>query len=300
MTALPVGGLIAGIMFAAIWAGSFIAAKFALPLAPPLWLAAGRLLAAALVLLAFWPGESLKILREASPRGRAQLFAAAILGQSCYLGATLFALVSLPAALVSILGSCLPLLSIPVARVALGEHAAPRDILATIVGVISMVVVILNRPGAHDLTAALLSPPVAAMLTGVLALALGNALLKSVVSKSNLVPLVATQMAIGGLALLPAAFILEGPPRFAGAPPALYGFAYLVLIGSIAGTWMWVMTLNRFSAIGASGFFLLVPLFGLLFGRLWLDEVATPVQLLATAVLCAMILTRSRHPISRR
>ncbi|MBB4199621.1 hypothetical protein CCR94_14980 [Rhodoblastus sphagnicola] len=299
MPAISFNGLIAGVLFAAFWSGSFIAIKFALPLAPPLWLAAGRLVAASLVLLAVFARPAMRIIRDASPRMRWRMLAAAVLTQSYYLGATFHALVTLPAALVSILGSSLPLISIPMATAMLGEKASPREVVATLVGIAGIVVAILGKPGADGLTDALLSPSILVMLSGVLALAFGNTLLKSIVSKSDVVPLVATQMAGGGFVLLLFAISVEGPPHFDWKFTASFGFAYLVFMGSIAATWMWIVTLHRFSAIGASGFFLLIPVFGIVFGRLFLDEVVTPLQLLGTAVLCAMILVRSLS-ISKR
>jgi probable blue pigment (indigoidine) exporter len=73
----------------------------------------------------------------------------------------------------------------------------------------------------------------------------------------------------------------------------LLAFLYLVVIGSIAGTWLWVLVLRRFSAIGASGFFLLTPVFGIALGFVILSERLTPLQLAGTALLCLMIVTRA-------
>ncbi|CCG40483.1 DMT family transporter [Magnetospirillum molischianum] len=293
MPAVSLSGLLAGVVFAAIWSGSFIAIKFALPMTSPLWLATVRLTIASMLLLAFFARPAIKIIRDASPSTRMRMLVAAILTQSYYLGVTTYVLITLPAALVSILGASLPLVSIPIAIAILGEKASFREVMATLVGIASIIVVILGKAESHDLSASLFSPSILLMLSGVIALALGNTLLKSIVSRSGIIPLVATQMAIGGLVLLFFAVLIEGPPHFDWQPEAVLGFAYLVLMGSITGTWIWIIVLGRFSAIGSSGFFLLIPIFGIVFGNIFFGEAVTQIQIMGTAVLCSMILVRS-------
>ncbi len=290
---VPVLGLLAGVTFALIWSGSFIATKIALPLAQPLWLSAGRLTAAALLLLPFVGARAFTQFRAASAGQRVRLLAAAGLSQSYYLGAVFYALHALPAALVAVVGSSLPLISIPIAAVLLGERASIREALATAGAVISLGIVILGRDNGVQIDSVVISPPIALMLSGVVALAVGNTLLKPLIGQDGPLPVLAFQLIVGSVVSVVAAALLEGWPQWNWSGAMLLAFLYLVVVGSIAGTWLWVVVLRRFSAIGASGFFLLTPVFGVALGFVILGERLTLVQLAGTALLCLMIATRA-------
>lgn len=292
-SSIPLFGLLMGTLFALIWSGSFIASKMALPLAPPLWLAAARLCAASLILWPFVGFQALRILRTASPTTKVRLIGSAALTQSYYLGAVFYVLDTLPAALVSVVGSSLPLVSIPVAIAILGERSSRSELLVTIVAVISIGVVILGRNSPPELSEEVSSVAVVLMLSAVSALAIGNTLLKPVAEEGELLSLIAIQMSIGSGLLILLAALVEGEPYFRPTVLTLSAFLYLIVIGSIVGMWLWVLLLRQFSAIRASAFFLATPIFGIALGYIFLGEVLTPIQLGGTGVLCLMILIRS-------
>lgn len=290
---IPVLGLLTGTLFALIWSGSFIASKFALPLSPPLWLAAERLVAASLLLLPFVGISAFRVWKTSSWSIRIRITISAVLTQSFYLGAVLYSLHTLPAAFVAVIGSSLPLISIPVAVIMLGERASWREILVTLIAVVSILIVILGADSSPGYDEEFSTFAIALMLVAVLALAIGNALLKPIADVGHLLPLITIQMCIGGLFLAAFATLVEGRPQFNPSAESAAGFVYLVVIGSIAGMWCWIQLLRQFSAIRASAFFLATPIFGIALGYWLLGEVLTPVQLFGTGLLCLMILIRS-------
>jgi len=291
-SSFPLIGILTGTLFALIWSGSFIASKVALTLSPPLWLAAERLIGASLILVPFVGLDALRIWRNAKRMTKLRLACSAALTQSIYLGAVFYALHSLPAAFISVIGSSLPLVSIPVAAIVLGERASLKEVWVTVFAVASIMIVILGRENSPDINTDVSGFAIALMLLGILALAIGNTLLKPVAVAGDLFALITIQMTIGGGLLV--ALFFEGIPYFHATPESLVGFVYLILIGSIGGMWLWIQLLRQFPAIRASAFFLATPLFGIGLGYALLDETLTPVQLGGTGMLCLMIFIRSR------
>ena len=185
-------------------------------------------------------------------------------------------------------------MSIPVAALILGERASRSEVLITFFAIGSVAIVILGKETAPPQDGSLSSFAIVLMLIAVLALAVGNALLKPIADARALMPLITIQMIIGALVLVLAAASIEGVPHFDPSYESVFALAYLIVIGSIVGMWLWVKLLQQFTAICASAFFLTTPLFGIAVGYLLLDEVLTPVQWFGTAMLCLMILVRSR------
>jgi drug/metabolite transporter (DMT)-like permease len=286
-------GAIGGIAFAAIWSGSFVATKVALSDASPLFLAGIRLSLAgiALLILTF---PSARALWQGSPgRMRGAIVVSGLLYQAFYLGATYCALVNLPTGLVTIIVATLPLVSVPIAFAVLRERPGAIDILAAGFGLIGVVIVTLGR-NPHALAAqSFLLVPVLLTAASVVALAAGNALVKSYISPKTVMPVCAIQMALSGPALMILAAAFEPDRHFILAGSSLAALAYLVLIGSILGTYIWYRVLSIYAAKSASLFFLFTPIFGLAIGWTVLGETMTPAQLFGAAVVCVSILLRS-------
>jgi probable blue pigment (indigoidine) exporter len=286
-----VTGAVAGVLFAAIWSGAFIATKFALPATSPLWLAGLRLGLAALILFGFQYRQVVQLFRAVSHAMRWRIVAGALLSQAVYLGATYSALTMLPANLVSIIVSILPLVSIPAGLVLLGEEITLRDIASIGVGVLGVVIVI-GDPIAIFSNSTAASWPILLTIGSVFALAIGNAMLKPALTAETAWPVCTLQMAISAGVTLCTAGLVEGPLQFQVTSQDVLGLVYLVLIGSIAGTYAWFKVLRSFSSIGASGFFLLTPIFGILFGFTFLSEHITERHLLGSLLICLGIIGR--------
>lgn len=283
---------IGGIVFAAIWSGSFVATKIALADIPPLWLAGIRLAAAGLLLSALTLRPTLGLWKSMAPKHRLAVVSSGLLSQAFYLGATYWALVSLPTGVVNIIVAALPLVSVPMAFLVLGETVAVIDVVAAGCGVAGIVIVVIGRDPTVLQATNFLSLPVALTIASVLALAAGNTLVKPYVSLRTIAPTCAIQMTLSSLVILSLAAYHDGHVGLTLSVPSLTALAYLIFIGSIVGTFVWYKVLETFTAKGASMFFLFTPIFGLAIGWMLLGEAMTFPKLLGAGVVSGSILLR--------
>ncbi len=121
-TAAANSALLPGVVFAAIWSLSFVATKSALEDWPPLWLASVRLALATVGLMIFQAPAVLHYLFALRRGPLCRIFLAGILAQSTYLGVSYWALVHVPTSIVNIVVSSLPLVTLPLAFLVLGER----------------------------------------------------------------------------------------------------------------------------------------------------------------------------------
>ena len=138
------------------------------------------------------------------------------------------------------------------------------------------------------------SLPVGLVLASVVARAYGNALIKPLVSTATIIPTCAIQMTLSSVLVIAFALWQDGNgSNLLVSVRSLGAFVYLVLIGSIAGMFIWYKVLGTFSAKGASMFFLFTPLFGLIIGWSLLDEAMTSLKIMGAALVGGAILLRS-------
>ena len=292
LTRSSIFAVLGGIVFAAIWSGSFVATKVALTDASPLLLAGIRLSAAGAMLLALTFPAARRLWRDATPRARLAIVGSSVLSQAFYLGATYTALSTLPTGMVTVIVATLPLVSVPIAVGVLGERSARADFIAAGIGVLGSVIVVIGRdPGALSGAHSMVLPLLGTVLS-VVALATGNALVKPHISYATIMPTCAIQMTLAGLLLMTVVGGFGSGAHFTLSGHSLGALAYLVVIGSIAGTFIWYRVLTVFSAKSASMFFLFTPIFGLAIAWTLLGETMTIVQLSGAGVVCASILFR--------
>ena len=286
-------GIIGGIIFAAIWSGSFVATKIALADTPPLWLAGMRLATAGLLLLAFTYSAVLRLWRSMTIRQRCTLLLSGLLSQGCYLGATYWSLTELPTGLVNVIVAALPLVSVPISYLILRESMDRSDFAAAAFGMMGIVIVVIGRDAGSLTLTNFLSPTIVLTIAAVIALATGNALIKPQVSSASIIPICALQMVFSSLLIMGLAVAQNGASGFVLTERSLGAFAYLVLAGSIMGTFLWLKVLEIFTAKAASMFFLFTPLFGLSIGWGWLGEDLTPTKMAGAAIVCCSIMFRA-------
>ena len=289
ISAMAIWIVLGGMLFASIWSLSFVAARLALTEVPPILLAAVRLTASGVVLLLLRFRAIINLWKNSTPETRQTVLLSGFLSQAVYLGASFWALTTIPTSVVNIVVSSLPLLTIPAAFVVLRERAGLIETIAVVMGVLGVAVAVLQTqsppiPGKQAYPIA-----VALLIISVAALALGNTLIKRIVSTRNFLEICGVQFLISGLVLAAIAVIIEGKPSIAALAFAVPELAYLVFCGSILGTALWFRLLTVLTANQAASFFLLTPVMGILMGSVIFDEPMTAAKLLGVTILMSSI-----------
>ena len=287
-----------GILFAAIWSSSFVATKFALGYVPPLTLAAIRLLLAGFVLTALQLSQTRGFLLEHSKKTIFKVIIAGLLSQGLYLSGSYWALVNMPTSIVNIAVSSLPLVTLPFAFALLGEKVRCSSVLAFILGMVGVAVTLV---GGNDLiTTTLTTRGIAAglLFLAILSLALGNVMVKPIVCSKNLIPICVIQFVSSGLSTFIISIAVEPEITTTAISLSIHSILFLSLIGSILGTIIWFKLLNLMPAGAASSFFLVTPIFGIIFGWMFFNEPVTYAKIVGVLIVCSAILLRTGVPLS--
>jgi drug/metabolite transporter (DMT)-like permease len=285
-------GAAAAILYVFIWASAFVPSRVLARGAPPLSILWIRFLIAGGLLLG-WA----VLVRLPIPRDRktwAQLFLLGLGGNALYLGLNYEALRHLSAGMGSIIASTNPLIVALVAPYALGEPLTPRKLLGLSLGFGGVVLAMHARAGTQEARL----PDVLLSLAGVIAFVASNVLYKRMKARPHPIVLNGAQLVCAGLILVPAAFLLEGPPHIVWTPPLIWSLAFLVLVLSVGASMLWFWILNHGEASRVSAYFFLTPVFGLLLSALLLGEPLTPLDGVALAVIAAglWLVARTEKP----
>ncbi len=254
------------IFYIFLWASAYVPSKIASTQSQPLWFLAARFLCAGLVLAIL----ALLWRRPFPATPRAWLFAAVlgVLANALYLGLTYLALQHLSAGMGAIVASTNPLVLALVAPFALGERLSPLKALGSALGFGGVVWIVLGRSG----TQTALPPDVALAFCGVLASVASTILFKRYGLGESLLALNAVQLVCAGLLMIPAAWLISGPPVVVPTPALALSFAYLVLVLSVGATLIWFWLLTHGEASRVSAYYYLTPVFGLALSALLLGE----------------------------
>ncbi|MHC3940769.1 DMT family transporter [Paenochrobactrum sp. BZR 201-1] len=289
------GAVMAGLAFATIWSLSFVFTKSALTRIAPLWLAAFRLQIAGGILLLLQGVPIIRFLYgNISFSNLLRVIASGVLSQAVYLSASYWALVHLPSSIVNIVVSSLPLVTLPLSYLLLNERIGTSGIIAFMLSIVGVMIsldfgFLAGGAGRHyDALAIVL------LLASVLALATGNVLVKPVITHFTFIPFYALQFIAGSVAATIAALVFE--PTAAPSLDVIIGItpqlAFLAIIGSILGMFLWFRVLSAMSANAASSFFLLTPVTGILFGALAFGESITISKIAGILVISFAIILR--------
>jgi drug/metabolite transporter (DMT)-like permease len=137
-----------------------------------------------------------------------------------------------------------------------------------VLGFGGVVWIVLGRSG----TQTALPPDVALAFGGVLASVASTVLFKRYGLGESLLALSAVQLVIAGIIMIPAAWLISGPPVVVLTPALVLSFAYLVLVLSVGATLIWFWLLTHGEASRVSAYYYLTPAFGLALGALLLGE----------------------------
>ncbi len=260
------------------WGTTYVVTTELLPPDHPLFAALMRSLPAGLVAIA---------ITRILPTG-AWWWKAAVLGVlniGAFFPLLFVAAERLPGGVAATLGAAQPIVVAALAVAILGERASWWRIAWGVAGVAGVGLVVLG-PGA-----ALDGAGVAAGLTGTLSMALGLVLTKRWGPPPGVGPLTLAGwlLTAGGLALLPLALVVEGPPAVVDAG-AVAGYLWLGSVGGLIAYTLWYRGLRHLPVTATALLALLSPLVAALVGTVALGETLTPVQLAGFALALAALL----------
>lgn len=263
------------VLLAAIWGSSFLFMRVAAPEFGPIPLIEVRVVIAALFLVAVlgFRGEL------SSLRGHAfDLAVVGALNSAIPFSLFAFATLSLPAGYSSVLNATVPLFGAVVGFVWLGERLARARIIGLAVGFGGVVLLVLEKltlPGDRVAIAAGLA---AAVLYAIAAHVTRRRL-------ATVAPLVIATGSQIAAAVLLAPFALATAPQ---TMPSTRSLVYAVVLGVLCTGVAYVLYFRLLAAVGAARSMTvtyLVPLFGMLWGVLFLSEPLLPSMLVGGVVI---------------
>lgn len=289
------------IALAAVWGASFLFLRVAAPVVGPVGVAAARVSLAAALL-----GCALLITRQAWPAGRnwPDLMASALLSSVVPALCLGQAALSLPAGLMSIINATTPLWGVLVGW-AWTRQAPSRTVvggmLAGLIGV-----GILTGPGTGVASpsgqASASFGPVALILVATLSYAISvHHARRRLQHLSPLVLCTGTMLLASGCLVGPALWMGPvGVPsgNWSDVPTAAWGalFALGAVCTALAYT-VFFRLIQRLGPTPALTVTFLIPVFGMLWGALFLGEAITPLMLLGTAVIAWGTWQSARVPV---
>lgn len=272
-----------GVGFALMWSSAFTTTRIIVTAAPPLTALVIRfaLSAAVAIPLALAMGQSLRLTR---PEWRT-VIVFGICQNALYLGLNWVAMQHVEASAAAIIASMMPLVVAFFGWLIYSEKLRPIAIAGLIAGTAG-VTLIMGVRLRHGLDV----PGLIMCLIGVVALTVATLAARGAGGSRNMMTIVGMQMAVGALALLLPALVLEwGRPVEWGWGLTL-AFLYTVIAPGIGATWLWFMLVNRIGAVRAATFHFLSPIFGVAIAALLLGERFGASDVIGASIVAAGIL----------
>lgn len=195
----------------------------------------------------------------------------------------------LPGGVAATAGAIQPLVVAGLARLLLGETLRPVTVIAGATGVLGVGLLVLGPDASLDPVG------VAAALAGTLSMASGVVLTKRWHRPTRLLTATGWQLTAGGLALLPVALLVEGPPP-ALTTVNLTGYAWLAIVGTGTAYAAWFRGIDRLPVSAVTFLGLLSPLVATLLGWLVLDQHLTVLQLAGVGLVITAVAVPQLRP----
>ncbi len=240
--------------------GCFLAIRWGLRDASPLWFAALRAGVAAAALAAV-----AAVQRRPLPRSLREWGEIALLGLvnvSLVFAAMFLGVAGLATGTAAVLSNAQPLLILLPAWFLYGEKPSRRVVLAMLVGFTGLMIVAVPGGGG---TGAMLA------LTAALAVTVGTLLVRRLYS-SDVVVVSTVHLGVGAAVLTVLALIWEGPADISWTPRFVAMLGYLGVIATAGATMAWFIEVQRASLASVTAWMLLVPVVGVVLGVLVLGE----------------------------
>lgn len=249
--------------FSMIWSSAFVVGKIGLRYADPYTLLTARFLLAAMLLLPV----CLATMRRGVFSDRTLIRDALLLGamnNTLYLGLTFTSLRFISPELVVIVVSCAPFLTSIIAGMLGVERVNARSIAGIVTGFSGMLIIMLARPiGTIDPLGLLLA------FLGTASFAAATVFYRNRATLHAPQQVNFWQSVVAVMLLMPLAAIhASASSTTTPALPFAAAVAYLAIVVTIGGMWMWLYLIRRTGATTASTYHLANPFCGLLLSHL--------------------------------
>ncbi len=243
---------------ATIWGSTYLVTTELLPPARPLTASAIRTLPAGLLLVLFT-----RSFKPTVSIGR--LLTLAIVNIGAFQALLFVAAYRLPGGLAAIVGALQPLIVLLFAWV-VDQERPPRIALgATVSGVLGMALLFLSSTAQLDLVG------IIAALAGTISMAAGTFLARRWRNEMPVLAFTGWQLGLGGAMLMPLALWLEPPlPPLSSANG--FGYAYLVIVGTLFAYSLWFWGISRLQPVAVSALGLLSPITAIVLGWFALNQ----------------------------
>jgi drug/metabolite transporter (DMT)-like permease len=279
-TRVPLRGLLLLATLTLLWGANWPAMKVALREIPPLTFRTFCLVTGALGLLALARARGYRLAiprREWRPLGLAALFNITAWHLLSAYGLTL-----IQAGRAAIIAYTMPLWTVLLGRLLLGEALTRARLLALGLGLSGMAVLVAPDIGA------VWDAPVGALLVlgAALSWAAGTIVMKSFRWTTPTVLLTGWQVALGALPIVVATLLLDRPPSLeALSPESLAGTLYAAVVGILICHYLWFSIVEILPAAIAALATLGIPIVGVWSSALLLGEPVGAGELLALALV---------------
>ena len=280
---MDIRAIFMGLAFGILWSSAFTSTRVIVLDAPPLTALVVRFLLSAVlgVLLALAMGQSWRL-------NRAEWRTVIIFGlcqNALYLGLNWVAMQRVEASAASIIASMLPLLVAAASALFYGDKLRPMAIAGLLAGFAGVALIMGSR-----LTEGLDGSGVIMCLIAVVALTAATLVLRGRGSSQNVMMIVALQMAVGAIALLPVAVMLEDMGDIRWSWTLVWAFLYTVLAPGLLATFIWFQLVSRIGATRAATFHFLTPFLGVSIAAAFLGERFGPTDLIGALIVAGGIL----------
>ncbi|NIG20323.1 EamA family transporter [Pantoea sp. Al-1710] len=264
----------------AIWGSTYIVTTQFLPPDRPFTAALIRVLPAGVLLLLFTR-------RLPASRDIGRLIILSALNIGVFQALLFVAAYRLPGGLAAVLGAIQPLL---VMLLAWGvEHRAPARITlwAALAGVVGMALLLLSPQTVFEPVG------IVAALLGATCMATGVWLTRRWKMDLPVMALTGWQLILGGILLLPAAWLIDAPlPTL--TLPQWAAYAYLSLAGAFVAYGLWFRGIGRLPSVAVASLGLLSPITAVLLGWLVLSQVMSGTAFVGLVIVLISVLLVQR------
>lgn len=268
----------------AVWGSTYLVTTELLPPGRPLLAGVLRALPAGLLLIA---------ITRRLPKG-SWWWRSLVLGTlniGAFFALLFIAAYRLPGGVAATLSSLQPLIAAGLSAALLGDRLSLRTVLSGVAGVAGVSLLVLRAGARLD------GLGVAAALGGAVVMATGVVLSKRWTPQAPLLATTGWQLTAGGLVLLPAALLVEGPPPAHLTGANLLGYGYLGLIGAAFAYALWFRGIHALSPTSVTFLGLLSPVVATALGWLALGQDLSLVQAFgAVIVLGSLVAAQTQRP----